>query len=221
MNLSVMANELPEIACLFEVQENQHDDHHDSLHQKQQQPHLWRLWRFDKTVQIQQVNGPFGEVWEKLKKEQVAYTWLMHQKKFAIRYEPSDLKVINNQTNWKTKASLISPQLLSLLEKLPEQKVVLGKKTEHYKGRIGALDMEILWLPEYQVPAKIIQKQGDQVTVVSLKAVYLMQDAPWKPLDFDQYDDLDFADLGDNEAHPMARYYLKNMSLATIQYHKH
>jgi len=90
--------ELPPVACLYHTKvitlnlekgtrhSQEHDDHLDSS-----QPSEWYLWRDGKRVEIQSLFSTEGEVWERLNSGDVTFTWLYHNKKFAIHYAPSDL----------------------------------------------------------------------------------------------------------------------------------
>lgn len=180
----------------------------------------WYLWRQQDKIEIQSRNKKVGEVWQRLKHKQVAFSWLYHAKAFAIRYTPSDLKALQTYPDWATKTSIVSPALLERLQKTAD-KQVLGYQAEVYRGKIDNYKLEIHWIPAINTPAKIRQTNSKQTTEVKLIAVYPLAEAPWRPIESDHYDDMDYADIGDNESHPIVKLHMKGMSLNTIQYQAH
>jgi hypothetical protein len=180
----------------------------------------WYLWRQQDKIEIQSHNKQIGEVWQRLKHKQVAFSWLYHAKAFAIRYTPSDLKALQTYPDWATKTSIVSPALSERLQKI-SNKQVLGYKADIYRENIDNYQLEIHWIPAINTPAKIRQTDNKQTTEVKLLAVYPLADAPWQPIESDHYDDMDYADIGDNESHPIAKLHMKGMSLNTIRYQAH
>ncbi len=211
-----VAGQFPEIAALYESTTQTVDAHHPAV-----KTSAWRLWRQTNKIEMQGLNTPTGEVWTRLKDGEVAYTWLLHSKQFAINYAPSDLKAIQNNPKWMTKVSIISPELLNKLT-LQSKSKAFDYVSETYSGSVGQYQLEIVWLPELKIPASIKQSTNQEITQVKLKQVYPLSEAPWQRLDASRYEDMDFADIGDNEAHPLAKLYLSGNNLQTIQYiHQH
>ena len=218
---------LADVACLYQTHaSNTESGQQDKLADKQ-----WYLWRQGSSVEVKGQSSPIGEHWQRLKHNEVALTWLYHDHHFAVRYSPSALKLTGNQTDWTTKASIISPALLKQLKKVGDS-TVLGFAAERYQGHIGQYDLDITWIPALSIPALIVQQEDtgnrQQVSRVELIQVYPYQSAPWHPPSHDTYDDIDFADLGDNEANPMVRLFMHGIEQQqktegrTIQYpHQH
>jgi len=203
---------LPDIAALFRTRVVKYSE------QPPARGTAWYLWRTGDSVEIFNPTSQIGELWERLKGKDVAFTWLYHARQYAVQYSPSDLRSIENKPDWDAKSHLISPALLSRLEKTG-QTMVLGYHAERYEGRIGEYELALTWIPKLSIPAFIRQKTDQQVSEVVLDEVYTYKRAPWKPIPHDDYDAIDFADLGDNEAHPVVRLLQHNgVGLSTIQY---
>lgn len=210
---------LPSIACLYKTTSHDHDSHHHDEHEAQTTESNWKLWRTDQQVEIQDTNSRQGEVWTRLKSDTLEYSWLDHKNKFRVNYPDSDLKATNSTQVWENKATLISPSLLLRLKKIETQQV-LGYTAETYSGTVGTYQLEVTWLPELSIPAKITQQEGKVITTTELKEVFTYEKSPWKPIASDDYEDMDFADIGDNETHPIARSHLYGMGISAGE-HKH
>lgn len=210
----LVAQSLSEIAATYQQSEQQLDSD-----EPKKLTTSWYLWRQTKRIELYNPKQQTGEVWRLLNDGEVAYTWLLHHKKFAVNYAPSDLKAIKNHPNWLAKASMISPQLLKQLELKPKCKF-LNYQCENYSGRIGEYKLEIEWLPELQIPARIKQSTANHITEINLNTVTSLTEAK-QPLNSENYEDMDFADIGDNEAHPIAKSYSVFNNLTTLEQQQH
>ncbi len=206
---------LPEVACLYRTITKDLKYHHKKTTDKTSQ---WHLWRYKNKIQIRNLETPIGEIWQQLKGGDIAYSWLFHDKKFVINYTSSDLKAIKNNPNWLSKANIISPELLKRLTHQSNSRV-LGYIAENYVGKIGEFTIEVTWLPKLKIPAAIKQTTATQKTLVMLEKVYPYSDSPWKPVNIDNYQDMDFADIGDNEADPLLNFYMEKMSFISSFHH--
>lgn len=204
---------LPAVAALLQTSISNGD--------QQEQTQLWYLWREHNRFEIRNREAQVGELWEKLKDDQVAYTWLNHQDRLAIRYRPSDLKILQRYPDWSAKNSIINPALLNQLIKTNSMDSDIGK-LEYYRGEIGGLQLAIEWLPDYVLPARIVQSKDRYKLEIKLLEIYSFDQAPWSMSTADHYQDLDYSDLGDNEAHPLTQKHIHGLAdEQSIQYPHH
>jgi hypothetical protein len=213
---------ITEIAAYFQTKKTPLDQHQggDAGQNDKQKISHWFLWRQADKIEIQSQNKAVGEVWQKLKHGQVEFIWLYHAKQFAIKYTASDLKALQNYPTWSTKTSLVSQALLQRLKKIGA-KQVLGYKADIYQGKVDGLQLEIEWIDAIKTPARIRQTDNKATVEVTLLEVYPLKKAPWQPIDSEQYDDMDYADIGDNESHPIARLHMNGKSLSSRHYPEH
>ncbi len=81
---------------------------------------------------------------------------------------------------------------------------VLGRRALAYRGRLGNGQVEILWLPDLKLAARVTHTAADRRTVHELQAFLTDQDALSATTDAQlaEYRLVDFADLGDMETSP-------------------
>ncbi|MFK5986087.1 MAG: hypothetical protein QM479_11770 [Pseudomonadota bacterium] len=207
----IHAKGLPEITALFSSNIMHKDDNNKHYSQ-------WYIWRTHNKIEISHKQRPYGEIWHKSSHGNVSFEWIRHDKKFKIIYPESDLASLEIQTKWQGKATMINKKLLSYLS-LVGTGTVMGQKTERYKGKIGQYSLEIEWMPAISLPAYIKEQSEDSLQVISIKQFYPIGKAPWQRINSDNYDDMDYADIGDNEAHPVARSHIFMGSLTDNQHH--
>lgn len=202
--------DFPEVACLFrtEVHPDTSTSHGHSHSNGSTKTSSWYLWRSNKRIEIQNLSKPIGEVWEKLPGGQVGFTWLHHGEHFAVRYSAADLRLLHNASTWPAKAGLVSPVLLEQL-RLNGIKDFHGYVGEYYSGQVGEYFLEVLWLPQLKLPARLKQRYDGQLSRTELIELHALAKSPWHPLPSASYDDMDFADIGDNEAHPLVGVHLR------------
>lgn len=167
-------------------------------------------WRTLGKSAYQYPNTGITELWQKEMKNTISLTRAFDQHKRSISYEPADLSLLGKGVNsWQRKQNLLSPQLL---EK-GEEKTTLNAENncvlEKYKGKIGTDDIELIWNPQLNlvINASIenkISHQKMQYDLTGLSTYPQQADFFKKILSYDQ---MDYADIGDNEADP----FVKNM----------
>ena len=163
----------------------------------------WNLVRTARRIEVRE--GQTGAVWEKLNHDQISYTWLQHEQKMAVYYTPSDLKILDQQPQWTTLATLIEPELLAALE-LVDSDPAAAEPLRVYRGHFGNSDFLLEWDQALQLPVTIIEHSGASRLEMRLQQVISSDQVPSSFTDIDAYHDLDFADLGDNETDPVVRF---------------
>lgn len=176
----------------------------------------WRFWREEDSLEIYNLNTGLGELWQKDSRGKIGYSWFHHGEQFAINYEAVDLQMLGRVPDWHNKGSLINPALLESLSRTGEGQV-LSYATELYEGEIAGVEFVIEWLPEFSLPAKVLQRQGGHQLEIVLLEIYALADSPWQTIDTFDYSDMDFTDTGENEPHPMVLMHMQSMATGTAQ----
>jgi len=210
-------NVLPEIMGRYITEKTEFNPAGKSMNHSARTRHEWWLWRQADEVRIRNTHSHIGEIWGRLKNNNLNYQWIDHRHQFVINYPPSDLKSVENYSNFNTKATIISRKLLDQLKKEPGEKVY-GYDTEFYSGTVGEYKLAVIWIPQLSIPALIQQKTASESVLVKLQEVTPFSQATLQPVSIDSYDDMDFSDIGDNEANPVARLHMHGLSLAPIRY---
>lgn len=120
----------------------------------------------------------------------------------SVYYPPSDLSSLNIIRSWDSIENLNPLSWLSSLEQVDSQQSA-GKTVVFYQGTIGDIYIELDWLPEYQLPQRVLTKQGFKSHEITLQS--LKQDPAFIEQALDKwlnYPSIDYADVGDSENDP-------------------
>ncbi len=163
----------------------------------------WLFWRDANRVEIRDAANALGELWRRDARGRVAYTYLEPAHQRGIEYSATDLKIIDYHRPWPALAGIVAPAELEKLAPAGEAEV-LGRRALVYRGRLGNGQVEILWLPDLKLAARVTHSTSDRRTVHELQAFLTDQDALSATTDAQlaEYRLVDFADLGDMETSP-------------------
>jgi hypothetical protein len=163
----------------------------------------WLFWRGADRVEIRDGANALGELWKRDAHGRVSYTYLEPAHKRGIEYTATDLKIIDHRRPWPALAGIVAPAELDKLAPAGEAEV-LGRRALVYRGRLGNGQLEVLWLPDLKLAARVTHTATDRRTVHELQAFLTDQDALSATTDAQlaEYRLVDFADLGDMEASP-------------------
>ncbi len=160
----------------------------------------WYFWRSDNRVEIRDGSNDVGEIWRRDGKARLSFVYVEPTHKRGIEYNTSDLRIINHTRPWEQLASIVSPDELKKLS-LVGTTEVLGYKAQRYSGKIDKRTVEVVWVPELQLAAKVMNTYADRQVTTELQSFLTPQDTVAATTDSDlaNYALVDFADLGDME----------------------
>lgn len=163
----------------------------------------WLFWRGPDRVEIRDGTNALGELWKRDARGRVRYTYLEPAYQRGIEYSATDLEVIDFRRPWSALTGLVAPTELDRLVSAGETEV-LGRPARIYRGRLSNGQVEVLWLPDLKLAARVTHTSTDRLTVHELQAFLTDQDAPSATTDAQlaDYRLVDFADLGDMETSP-------------------
>jgi len=196
------AKPVDQIACRYEMNVMASDQHKALPGHR-----TWYFWRQGNNIQTQDENGDFGEIWEKTGMGSIQYKKLYHADKTAVEYMPADMP--NNQMNfdWFKLSSMLSREELDGL-KVVKKMQVLGRSAELRTGKAAGQDVEVLWLPDQELPARIVRKDKSASIELQLLEIAPLSEArrqPVAPEVIANYRHIDAADFGDMENDPFVK----------------
>ena len=196
------SNQQPaEVACRYEMKVIPHGK------SKEQLNNSWFFWRKPGMIQTQNADGDHGEIWERTANGSIQYRKLYHADKTAIEYMPADMPANNMNFDWVKLSSMLNQQELDALK--PVKKThVLGHSAELRKGKTDVQTLEVLWLPDENLPARIIRKDKTGSVELRLVEIAPLSAARRKPVDVEEianYRHIDAADFGDMENDPFVK----------------
>lgn len=158
-------------------------------------------------IQTQDASGDYGELWEQTANGSIQYRKLYPGDKTAVEYMPADNPANNMSFDWFKLSAMLSQQELASLK--PVKKIqVLDHSAELRKGKTNAQSIEVLWLPDENLPAKIVRKDNTDTVELRLVEITKLSAANRKPVDVEEinnYRQIDAADFGDMENDPFVK----------------
>jgi hypothetical protein len=200
-NVSKINQQPTEVACRYEMKVIPH------AKSKAPSNTAWFFWRKPGMIQTQDADGNHGEIWERTANGSIQYRKLYPADKTAIEYMPADMPANNMSFDWVKLSSMLSQQELDALT-LIKNTHFLGFRAELRKGKTDGQTIEVLWLPDENLPASIIRK--DKTGSIELRLVEFepLSASHRKPLDIAEianYRHIDAADFGDMENDPFVK----------------
>ena len=192
---------LMEVACRYEMKVTSITKPKSSI------TNAWFFWRTPNIIQTQDADGDHGEIWERTANGSIQYRKLYHTDKTAVEYMPTDMPTNNMSFDWFKLSGMMSKEELNTL-KMIKIKRVLGRSAELRKGEINGQAVEVLWLPNENLPANIIKK--DKINRMELRLIEItpLSLAVKQPIaigDINNYRQIDAADFGDMENDPFVK----------------
>lgn len=174
---------------------------HSGTHNEEIVHHGWSVWQDKNKIEIQQDGAPYAVVWEELPGGAIARSEVHHAFKTVVHYTPGDAKALGFTQQWHWSAGLFDGTLVKLLHPVGTDRYA-DKKATRYKGKIKNVNYQVVWLEQANIPAYIeISDSSRSETISLVNSKQKPEKIHWE----ESYDDLDYADLGDNETHPLVK----------------
>ncbi|MBT9461106.1 MAG: hypothetical protein IV084_05535 [Rugosibacter sp.] len=160
----------------------------------------WYFWRDENRVEIRNATQDVGEIWRRENKTRLSFVYVEPAHKRGIEYNDTDLRMINHKRSWDRLASIVSLEEIAKLSSVGETEI-LGHKAQRYSGKIDKRTVEVVWIPDLQLTAKVVNIYPDRQVTTELKSFLTKQDDAVATSDdqLSSYTLVDFADLGDME----------------------
>ncbi len=191
-----------EVACRYEMKTIPH-----GKAKLRVENHDWFFWRKPGMIQTQDADGDYGEIWERTGNGTIQYRKLYVGDKTAVEYMPADMPSNDMSFDWLKLSSMISQEELDTL-KLVKKMQVFGRAAELRKGKIDGQNIELLWLVDEKLPAKIVREDKSGRVELRLAEIAPLSEARRQPLDLEaisNYRHIDAVDFGDMENDPFVK----------------
>jgi len=218
LNISNLNAEIMDVSCVYETTENHSEEFGLHHHKTEAEVMKWYFWRTGNEIEVSNSTQSFGEKWVLSNSNNIYYQALYHDKQFLLDFQPADLKILGQQTRWQDKSTLFPKRLLKQLT-VKEIGKFKQYKMVSYRGKVAGVDYQVTWLPELDIPASVVKKVSGKRVITELKEVYLLKDTPYQRITTEKYDDMDYADIGDNESHPIVAQLQKNSGIGYFHQH--
>jgi hypothetical protein len=120
---------------------------------------------------------------------------------------PADMPTNNMNFDWLKLSSMLNQQELDALKPVKKTKI-LGRNAELRKGKVGNKSIEVVWLLDENLPARILRKDKTSSVELNLVDITSLSSAHKKPIsveDINNYRQIDAVDFGDMENDPFVK----------------
>jgi hypothetical protein len=164
----------------------------------------WYLWRDADRIETANLAVAQNEIWQRAGNDEYSYRRIFHNDKRVVDYTPGEIRTRRAEPDWAKLASVISPQLLRELKR-GTSKTLFGQKAVRYTGKLGGQKIDLWWLEQAQLPARLEMIRTGQRMDLALKELHAKAPAGWPHTTEERIADygmIDAADFGDMESDP-------------------
>ncbi len=197
--VDLSSENLPRVAAEYVTMHE--GEEHEHEHRTTDADHVtWRFWRDGQQIVIERPQLELGELWQRDGKT-VIHRKLYHADQRAIEFQEDDLRMLGAKPSWQKLALLVDPKILDQLSagdlEWPDNHPV-----REYRGKIGDSQWHIVMRMDLGLPI-LVEREHDGVSEhTELLNAYELTKSPWQPAQTNDYDIIDYADLGDKEYDP-------------------
>ena len=223
-----LASQLPDVAAGYvTTRKHEHSEkyqYHEKTHPTEKgktEPETsvvnWHLFRQQNRIDIDNITAHTGETWLRNGKTLVMRQ-LFHDDRKGVEYLMDDFAVLGMQPSWQQQALLFDPQVL---QQLPEvgTEWVDGHPVRRYRGTVDGQQFDVQWLVDLNMPYAIVRTHADEQEVTQLQAVYPLAQSPWQYNNGEDYELIDYADLGDRERDPFVLKIQSQLPGGNVHHH--
>lgn len=205
---------LPAVAAHFETT-------HCAIPCKKPISRQWHLLRDSRTIELRGNGAPFSELWRRLGDGGIDYVYVMHDERRAIEYSPVDLTLIGRQPDWTRIGAILSPADLQGFKRGAAGRHA-GLATRRYTGTLGSAQVDVAWIPDLALPARLQYRYPDQTVTIRLLRRYADAPpvAPTTAATLAGYQLVDYADIGDMEEDAQAQAWIRKAAAAPGHLHQ-
>lgn len=181
----------------------------------------WYMWRSENRVEVRAESGEVGEIWRRDNKGRVNFVYVEPANKRGIEYNASDLRIIGHKRPWDRLASIVPPAELEKLNPAGETEI-LGHTAQRYSGKLDQRTLEVIWIPDLQVAARVSVAYPDRQVTTELKGFLGKEDVASTSDDaLAGYQLVDFSDLGDMETNESMAWLKQAAAAPGHEHHDH
>ncbi len=164
----------------------------------------WYLWREADKIETANTTVGQNDIWSRVRGNDYNYRRVFHNDQRVVDYTAGEIRTRHAEPDWSKLASIISPQLLRELKR-GASKTLFGQKAVRYTGTLGGQKIDLWWLEQAQLPARLDMIRPGQRMSMALKELHRNTPPNWPRVTEEQIADygmIDAADFGDMESDP-------------------
>ena len=163
----------------------------------------WHYWRKPHLVAYEYPDNGISEVWYRTPNGRISLERRFDDYGRSIQYEPADLSMMSRADQWgELRATVV-------LDEFEPEAVSACAGTQTFVRKRDEAESVVQWLPGLHLPASITTVRDGRRTETELLSVTTAADAERFFAVGLEYDSMDYADIGDNEADPFIRQMIR------------
>ena len=168
----------------------------------------WYFLRQANRIETIRPNGGIAEIWIRDERGDLTLKRIFHPDRRVVEYTTGNLRAMGATAPWTALGSIIDPLTLAQqFKRLGTVKIPHGIATIYKDTRKGQ-SIEIWWLDQVALPARIIHESDGKSFSLTLKSLHAAPPPSWPFVDdaaLASYLVIDAADLGDRHGDPFVR----------------
>lgn len=178
------------------------------------------LLRAGDLVEVRDLHTGAAERWERGPDGRLHYARVFLEVRKLIEFQPADLATARIPGDWDTISTVTGRAVLARLERVAGHRAD-GRRVESYRGDVDGVRSEIDWLPEIELPARVVREAGgwrSELDLQTLETGAAVQALLTPPEVLRSCETIDFADLGDRHGDPVVE---RLMQAGGLDVHQH
>lgn len=167
----------------------------------------WYLLREPNRIETGRPRGGVAEIWERDARGEISLRRVFHADRRVVEYTAGELKARRLQPSWTTLGSVLDPQTFVSFKRTGTRRV-RGGNAVVYQGKRNGERVEVWWLENLSLPARLEQQGAAGRFTLTLQALHTPIPPGWPRVDaadLQDYLPMDAADFGDMEYDPFVR----------------
>ncbi len=167
----------------------------------------WYFWRDANRIETVRPAAGLAEIWERDERGQVTLTRVFRNDRRLVEYLPRELKALRIEPSWEVLGTVIDRHNLDALKRVRTVRLSHGTATV-FRGDVDGQSMQVWWLEEHALPARIERRTPEGRFLLTLKSVHPRPPAGWPrstEAELGEYLRIDAADFGDMAYDPFVQ----------------
>lgn len=162
-----------------------------------------RLWRKPDLVIREEVETGIADYWQQ-DHHTIIQKKFFHNERRGVEFQQADLQMLNKLPQWQPLACLLDTAVISQLTEV-DTGWSEGVPVRRYEGRLNDTQWRIDVRTDLMVPVRIERENAERHETLALVNAWPLSESPRQPVAVDQYNVIDFADIGDMEYDPFVK----------------
>lgn len=198
---------VPDIAAEYQTTLETHGEadhpHNVAEDNSAHEPRAWRIWRRQDLFVRETLATGIADHWQKEGSALIQKKFFHHDQR-GVEFQQADLQMLKKEPTWQQLVLLVDTQLIAALKEV-DAGWRNGFPFRRYQGQAQNAEWAIDVRTDLMLPMRIERENAAIHETIVLVNAYPLASAPWQPTPVDNYNVIDFADIGDMAYDPFVK----------------